>query len=362
MFDHWDGEVADPNSSSTTVTMDADQTVTAHFSVIPSGFLVDNDFDASVDSDDLRTNSSYQDWYESYGGYPTLLSLNEDNIGGNSTKKARIEGSNLDNVYLTQEFGTPQSGTFEVEWDIFVDSIAVSPYDPDRAVWMFIGDDTRSGLPNYYLSEIFACMAFYKDGGGGTGLMDLVAFGQGDTWAEFTTVSAGLNLKQWYTIKVACDLDANSYDIYVDDVYQATIISWLVKDNLTHISFASKHYSRGTFFVDNVSEPSVSPPFTMTFAGKPNSVDVPDEFCLYKAYPNPFNPMVNIDFSLPVATDVKLEIYNMLGQKIATLVNRTLEPGVYSYKWDGSGLASGVYFYRIEAGIYTKVNKMVLMK
>jgi hypothetical protein len=78
--------------------------------------------------------------------------------------------------------------------------------------------------------------------------------------------------------------------------------------------------------------------------------------------PNPFNPATEIHFSLPYACHVSLNIYNILGQEIETLVNDRMEAGYHSITWNGSNVASGVYLYRIKAGDYVKSKKMVLMK
>jgi len=69
-----------------------------------------------------------------------------------------------------------------------------------------------------------------------------------------------------------------------------------------------------------------------------------------------------ISFSLPVASQVKLEIYNILGQKVATLYEGRLGAGAHSYKWDGSLVSSGLYLYRLTAGDYTESRKMMLLK
>jgi len=89
---------------------------------------------------------------------------------------------------------------------------------------------------------------------------------------------------------------------------------------------------------------------------------LPDDYYLETNQPNPFNPVTKISFGLPTASDVTLEIYNIIGQKTATLVNKRLEAGKYSYIWDGGNSASGVYFYRLRAGEFTDAKKMVLLK
>jgi hypothetical protein len=93
----------------------------------------------------------------------------------------------------------------------------------------------------------------------------------------------------------------------------------------------------------------------------------PRVFALNANYPNPFNPMTKISFSLPETQDVKLAVYGIDGRKIATLINETRGPGLHEIVWtgrndNGQAVASGMYFYRIDAGPYSQVHKMTLMK
>jgi hypothetical protein len=89
---------------------------------------------------------------------------------------------------------------------------------------------------------------------------------------------------------------------------------------------------------------------------------VPTTYMLYQNYPNPFNPTTNIKFSLPKSGDVKLVVYDAVGKEVATLVNNNLAAGTHTIQFNASGLASGVYLYRIEARDFVKVNKMLLIK
>ena len=89
---------------------------------------------------------------------------------------------------------------------------------------------------------------------------------------------------------------------------------------------------------------------------------LPGDYWLGQNSPNPFNPVTEISFRLPAATSVILEIYNTLGQKIASLIDATLESGEHRVKWDASEFSSGVYFYRLEAHGFSQTKKMVLMK
>jgi hypothetical protein len=93
----------------------------------------------------------------------------------------------------------------------------------------------------------------------------------------------------------------------------------------------------------------------------------PTTFHLSQNYPNPFNPVTNFKFSLPQASHVKIEIFNILGQKVKTLVDEDMKAGSFVVDWDGKDqrgveVSSGIYFYRTVAGDFSTVKRMVLLK
>jgi hypothetical protein len=90
--------------------------------------------------------------------------------------------------------------------------------------------------------------------------------------------------------------------------------------------------------------------------------DLPAEFVLSQNYPNPFNPTTNIRYSIPTGSEVTLKIYNYLGQHVATLVDGYQDAGNYVATFNGAGLSSGVYFYRLEAGSVTMTKRLTLVK
>jgi N-acetylneuraminic acid mutarotase len=92
------------------------------------------------------------------------------------------------------------------------------------------------------------------------------------------------------------------------------------------------------------------------------SSTAPKTFLLEQNYPNPFNPSTTIRYQLPVASEVKLEVYDVLGKKIATLVNERQSAGSYQVVWNASGLSSGTYFYRLQAGTFVETKKMIMVK
>ena len=114
----------------------------------------------------------------------------------------------------------------------------------------------------------------------------------------------------------------------------------------------SKWYAGSTFY-----------PFTWTnITNVKNQSVQPSSFTLYQNYPNPFNPTTKIKYQLPEFSNVKLTIYDVLGRQIKTLVNQEKPAGNYEVEFDGTGLPSGVYFYRIEDGKFSDTKKFILMK
>ena len=111
------------------------------------------------------------------------------------------------------------------------------------------------------------------------------------------------------------------------------------------------------------------------FPAEPNIIDEgellpPDDFKLYQNYPNPFNPTTKISFSIsavlteyyPELRKVLLKVFDILGNKVATLVDKELTVGNYAVEFDASDYSSGVYFYRLTAGNFTATKKMILLR
>jgi hypothetical protein len=95
--------------------------------------------------------------------------------------------------------------------------------------------------------------------------------------------------------------------------------------------------------------------------------EVPDDFFLSANYPNPFNPMTTIRFGLPSAGQVRLSVFNVLGQKVIDLVDGEMLAGVHEVIWDGrnedgQAVSSGLYFYRLETAGFSQSRKMLLIK
>ena len=89
--------------------------------------------------------------------------------------------------------------------------------------------------------------------------------------------------------------------------------------------------------------------------------NTPTNFRLFQNYPNPFNPITTIKFNWPVRENVKIEIFNLLGQKVMTLVDKNYQAGQHKIEFNGEHIASGVYFYKITAGEFIETKKMILL-
>ena len=94
----------------------------------------------------------------------------------------------------------------------------------------------------------------------------------------------------------------------------------------------------------------------------PSVHNVPSANKLEQNYPNPFNPSTRIKYTLSRHTRVRITLFDALGRQVKVLLDDIREPGEYTLHFDGSGLSSGIYFYRLDAGSFTEARKMVLLK
>jgi hypothetical protein len=93
-----------------------------------------------------------------------------------------------------------------------------------------------------------------------------------------------------------------------------------------------------------------------------HNTGLPTVFALSQNYPNPFNPQTIINYQLPITSYVELSIYNLLGQKVTTLVSEKKAAGYHQVEFNPQNISSGIYYYKIEAGQYQDVKKMILIK
>jgi hypothetical protein len=164
---------------------------------------------------------------------------------------------------------------------------------------------------------------------------------------NYTIEVPGFDLNKDYNIDFYADLNGNgSYNAPpVDHAWRQTF-------NSSTGDFASA-FSHNANFVD------ILWPGTTSVDAETNSLT---DYALLQNYPNPFNPSTKIEFIIPEPGNVKLIVYNLLGQEVKTLVNEFKESGTHTINFDAAGLNSGVYIYKIESNGFTQTRKMTLLK
>ena len=167
--------------------------------------------------------------------------------------------------------------------------------------------------------------------------------------------------------------EAKYYTVYKRDITAGGSFEALV--NVTETVFVDlnvfignsyEYYVTATDFANN--EGKISNSYTLMIVSVDNLENaIPDEFALGQNYPNPFNPTTSIRYQLPVSGNVRLNVYNLNGELVTTLVNGEMSAGYHTVEWNGltstgKDIASGVYLYRIQTNDFVQVRKMIMMK
>jgi len=172
-------------------------------------------------------------------------------------------------------------------------------------------------------------------------------------------------------------LASNNIDDIVTIGYNTNgVQQWVVRYNGTGNAYDSGNSlavdTHGGVYVAGGSDNALNTDFiTIKYNSpigiQPISTEIPKTFSLSQNYPNPFNPSTRIKFDIPpdgnaYMRSVQLKIYDILGHEVNTVVNESLKPGSYEVTFDGSNLASGMYFYKISAGSFVETKKMMMVK
>ena len=198
-----------------------------------------------------------------------------------------------------------------------------------------------------YIDASLTTLTYLDQDSVGTGMDTTITEGDDLMFAVITGGSA--NLYQWkkddvdivgaenstFTISSAELSDAGSY--------VCEITSSIVPDLTLYSRPVNVTVKKSTDLTENVS-------------------DIPKEYALYQNYPNPFNPVTSIRYALPVKSDVDITLYNLLGQKICTIISGKQEAGYHIVQFNGIDLSSGVYFYKISTNNFSQIKKMILIK
>ena len=146
----------------------------------------------------------------------------------------------------------------------------------------------------------------------------------------------------------------------VNDYFNSSSSS--VSPDIVGFKFSSPTSAGGTAFAGS-GESTLYYDNSVLFVGiKPFRNEIPKVFSLLQNYPNPFNPITVIEFNIPKNEFVTLNVYNVTGELVKSLLSSGINAGSFKYSFDGSGLSSGIYFYRLQAGEYTETRKMILIK
>jgi hypothetical protein len=151
--------------------------------------------------------------------------------------------------------------------------------------------------------------------------------------------------------------------MFYGDGWSCGVREEISQHNVAVLGFCLFQIDQGNLdtFIANVAE------YWVGNQGEPIGVEpeeelLPVEYALQQNYPNPFNPVTQINFSLPEMTKVEISVYNLMGQEVATLLDRTMSIGHHTVTFDASQMSSGVYFYKMKTTNYEQVMKMILVK
>jgi hypothetical protein len=151
--------------------------------------------------------------------------------------------------------------------------------------------------------------------------------------------------------------------VYTDGAFLGTGTGLSKEGIIAYVLFNEKAAGNHNASIESViARNSGNLDLDVNFAGMNTGVGVPTTFNLSQNYPNPFNPVTKIEYALPNDAKVSIKIYDMLGREVSVLVNDVQKAGYYKLDWNGSSLASGSYFYRMVAGDFVAVKKMMLIK
>ena len=139
----------------------------------------------------------------------------------------------------------------------------------------------------------------------------------------------------------------------------ATMLFKEAKYNLLAVQSDGSHGIHNTRLIQALLKDAIA---SFTPTGIQQEQGVPITFELSQNYPNPFNPVTTIKFSIPKASNVKIIVYDAIGREVETLVNSYYTQGNYNVEWNANSFASGIYFYRLTAGNFNMVKKMILLK
>lgn len=245
-----------------------------------------------------------------------------------------------DSVVVTVTFTPPDTGSYTGSIEILNNDVTKTVDVSGRGIIYDVGASITSCPDTLRPNEPDSVYVTITNFGNATA-EDILVTGwlRPDSAANCTTFIISLTAGQ--------DVDF-AFELLFDDPLPCEYVAHICA-KLTGDSDPSNDCDQDTFYYTEVESRRIGP-------------ELPQAYSLSQNYPNPFNPLTQIEYSIPHRGWVRLEVYNIVGEKVATLVDRLQEPGFYRIGWDAGDLRSGVYFCRMETGSFTFTRRMVLLK
>jgi hypothetical protein len=260
-----------------------------------------------------------------------------------------IDGDNILDVCVGDQVGSGSPSNFVYAWNVNGTALSGFPIGP---IWAVNAQVTLADIDNDNMTELIVddntwgpgrYLAFNHDG------TPLAGWPMEITGASFFSTPVLTDVNRDGILDIAGtgnDISAQTVYMYLWNTgvpyNPAKIYNPVWQYNIQHTGVV------GNTTIINVNQVSGH---------------TPESFKLEQNYPNPFNPSTKIKFDIPVPSNIRLSVYDITGREVQTLFNGELTPGTYEYGFNGSGLSSGVYFYKLFAdGVSVGVNKMLLIK
>ena len=306
--------------------------------------------------------------YNSNGDLIWVRRYNGPGNGIDQAKSIAIDSS--ENIYVTgfsAGVGTGTSDYATIKYNSLGDLLWVKRYNGSAN-----GDDQANSLTIDTATNIYVTGYSAGTGTGSRGYVTIKYNSNGDSiWVR----SYGNSVDRENSIRV--DNSGNIYvggSNFVIKYSPSGVQQWAERYN-GPFSNNDEPYSltldkRGNIYVTGVNSPNGNGNLDFTTVKysqvitQTNTLSngLSQPFNLYQNYPNPFNPNTVISYQLPVSSFVKIKVYDVLGNEVATLVNEKQNAGSYSVEFDAGNYPSGIYYYKLEAGDFSEVKKMILLK
>ena len=235
------------------------------------------------------------------------------------------------------------------DWDIMEYGNNSSHYDAD---YRMVYAQDQEGNPSHYAGLIMLNQGLGVNIGALNNADDgIYLYSNEDKWSHMT---AGVNDGSVFNADVSNYAGIGPVDIAAGDSVSFGV-AMLAASSIFELQYVAGEIH--TFWETNFPE---------ELSAQDEAI-LPITFAMHQNYPNPFNPVTSVRYDIPITSQVDISIYSLLGQKVKTLTSSIHQPGFYSTQWNGtndmgSSVSSGVYICKINAGPYTSINKMILMK